>query len=212
MKNAKELLLEFTGFSFKDPEKAAAMFAKDGAFEMPYLTTFGSGNFLLGEWRLHKSDGSFKNSAAVTSSFGGFRKLKQGERTKSLKFAICNTRASPRRIWLGSRRVKRVSNEGRNPARRPIALDFALGRGSMSKRYQMVGFKGSTQEKLIDGDGEAKAISTAVGFGSFDWVCDSHSSKGEDVKSARATHEAYAACMFAAAAWKSISFLSLAAS
>ena len=41
MKNAKELLLEFTGFSFKDPEKAAAMFAKDGAFEMPYLTTFG---------------------------------------------------------------------------------------------------------------------------------------------------------------------------
>ena len=48
MKNAKELLLEFTGFSFKDPEKAAAMFAKDGAFEMPYLTpeTFcwGSGD------------------------------------------------------------------------------------------------------------------------------------------------------------------------
>ena len=41
MKNAKELLLEFTAFSFKDPEKAAAMFAKDGAFEMPYLTTFG---------------------------------------------------------------------------------------------------------------------------------------------------------------------------
>jgi hypothetical protein len=36
MKNAKELLLEFTGFSFKDPEKAAAMFAKDSAFEMPH--------------------------------------------------------------------------------------------------------------------------------------------------------------------------------
>jgi hypothetical protein len=45
-----------------------------------------------------------------------------------------------------------------------------------------------------------------------DWVCDSHLTKGEDVKSARATHEAYAARMFAAAAWKSISFLSLAAS
>ena len=41
MKNAKELLLEFTVFSFKDPEKGAAMFPKDGAFEMPYLTTFG---------------------------------------------------------------------------------------------------------------------------------------------------------------------------
>ena len=40
MKNAKELLLEFTAFSFKDPEKAAAMFSKDGAFEMPYLATF----------------------------------------------------------------------------------------------------------------------------------------------------------------------------
>ncbi len=41
MKNAKELLLEFTAFSFKGPEKAAAMFSKDGAFEMPHLTTFG---------------------------------------------------------------------------------------------------------------------------------------------------------------------------
>ena len=41
MKNAKELLLEFTASSFRDPEKGAAMFAKDGAFEMPYLTTFG---------------------------------------------------------------------------------------------------------------------------------------------------------------------------
>ena len=28
MKSAKELLLEFTAFSFKDPKKAAAMFAK----------------------------------------------------------------------------------------------------------------------------------------------------------------------------------------
>jgi uncharacterized protein len=41
MKSAKELLFEFAAFSFKDPEKAAAMFSTDGAFEMPYLTTFG---------------------------------------------------------------------------------------------------------------------------------------------------------------------------
>jgi len=41
MKNAKELMLEFTAFSFRDPKKAAEMFAEDGAFEMPYLATFG---------------------------------------------------------------------------------------------------------------------------------------------------------------------------
>jgi uncharacterized protein len=41
MKNAKELLLEFTAFSFRDPEKAAAMFKEDGAFEMPYLESLG---------------------------------------------------------------------------------------------------------------------------------------------------------------------------
>ena len=41
MKNAKELMLEYTAFSFRDPRKAAEMFAEDGAFEMPYLATFG---------------------------------------------------------------------------------------------------------------------------------------------------------------------------
>jgi hypothetical protein len=41
MKNARELLLEFTASSFQDPKKAAAMFAEDGAFEMPYLADFG---------------------------------------------------------------------------------------------------------------------------------------------------------------------------
>src|ERR1700676_3702731 len=41
MKNAKELMLEYTAFSFRDPKKAAEMFAEDGAFEMPYLATFG---------------------------------------------------------------------------------------------------------------------------------------------------------------------------
>ena len=41
IKDAKELMLEFTAFSFRDPRKAAEMFAEDGAFEMPYLATFG---------------------------------------------------------------------------------------------------------------------------------------------------------------------------
>ena len=41
MKNAKELMLEYTAFSIRDPKKAAEMFAEDGAFEMPYLATFG---------------------------------------------------------------------------------------------------------------------------------------------------------------------------
>src|SRR5271154_6043988 len=41
MKNAKELLLKFTASSFREPAKAAAMFAEDGAFEMPYLASFG---------------------------------------------------------------------------------------------------------------------------------------------------------------------------
>jgi hypothetical protein len=41
MKNAKELMLEYTAFSFKDPETAAEMFAEDGAFELPYHATFG---------------------------------------------------------------------------------------------------------------------------------------------------------------------------
>ena len=40
-KNAKELMLEFTAFSLRDPKKAAEMFAEDGAFEIPYLATFG---------------------------------------------------------------------------------------------------------------------------------------------------------------------------
>jgi hypothetical protein len=41
MKNAKELLEEFTAASFRDPKKAAEMFAEDGAFEMPYLESLG---------------------------------------------------------------------------------------------------------------------------------------------------------------------------
>src|SRR5256885_17099110 len=41
MKNAKELLEEFTAASFRDPKKAAEMFTEDGAFEMPYLESLG---------------------------------------------------------------------------------------------------------------------------------------------------------------------------
>ena len=32
MKNAKELMLEYTAFSLREPKKAAEMFAEDGAF------------------------------------------------------------------------------------------------------------------------------------------------------------------------------------
>src|SRR5229473_899384 len=41
MKNAKELMLEYTAFSLREPKMAAEMFAEDGAFELPYLATFG---------------------------------------------------------------------------------------------------------------------------------------------------------------------------
>jgi hypothetical protein len=41
MKHAKELMLEYTAFSFREPKKTAEMFAEDGAFELPYLATFG---------------------------------------------------------------------------------------------------------------------------------------------------------------------------
>ena len=41
MTNARQLLEEFTASSFRDPQKAAEMFAEDGAFEMPYLDSLG---------------------------------------------------------------------------------------------------------------------------------------------------------------------------
>ena len=41
MKNAKELLEEFTAASFRNPKEAAEMFTEDGAFEMPYLESLG---------------------------------------------------------------------------------------------------------------------------------------------------------------------------
>ena len=41
MKKAKDLMLDFTTLALTDAHKAADMFAEDGAFEMPYLATFG---------------------------------------------------------------------------------------------------------------------------------------------------------------------------
>ena len=41
MKNARQILEEFTASSFRDSKKAAEMFAEDGSFEMPYLDSLG---------------------------------------------------------------------------------------------------------------------------------------------------------------------------
>jgi len=41
MKNAHQLLEQFTAASFRDPRKAAEMFTEEGAFEMPYLESLG---------------------------------------------------------------------------------------------------------------------------------------------------------------------------
>jgi ketosteroid isomerase-like protein len=40
-KNAGQILKEFTASPFRDPKKVVAMFAEDGAFEMPYLDSLG---------------------------------------------------------------------------------------------------------------------------------------------------------------------------
>ncbi|HET6295203.1 MAG TPA: nuclear transport factor 2 family protein [Kribbella sp.] len=40
MSDAKTLLREFLG-NFRDPEKASALFAEDGAFEMPFFVSLG---------------------------------------------------------------------------------------------------------------------------------------------------------------------------
>jgi hypothetical protein len=43
MSDAKTLLKEFLG-NIRDPEKASALFAEDGAFEMPFFVSLGSPN------------------------------------------------------------------------------------------------------------------------------------------------------------------------
>ena len=62
MKNAKELMLEYTAFSFRDPKKAAEMFAEDGAFELPYLATFG----LRTEYRGRDAIAGFSNPCSTS--------------------------------------------------------------------------------------------------------------------------------------------------
>ena len=62
MKNAKELMLEYTAFSFRDPKKAAEMFAEDGAFEMPYLATFG----LPPQYKGHDAIAGFFNPCSIS--------------------------------------------------------------------------------------------------------------------------------------------------
>jgi len=41
MKTARQLLEDYNAFSFRDPRRAAEMFADDGAFEMPYFESLG---------------------------------------------------------------------------------------------------------------------------------------------------------------------------
>ncbi len=65
MKNAKELMLEFTASSFKDPKQAAEMFAEDGAFEMPYLATFGYPS----QYKGRAAIADFSNSCALYPGF-----------------------------------------------------------------------------------------------------------------------------------------------
>ncbi|MFG2525650.1 hypothetical protein [Streptomyces sp. NPDC048527] len=48
MKNAHELLLAYLD-SVADPDKAAALFAEDGAIELPYLTSLASRHAPKGE-------------------------------------------------------------------------------------------------------------------------------------------------------------------
>jgi hypothetical protein len=62
MKNAKELMLEYTAFSFRDPKKAAEMFTEDGAFELPYLATFG----LPTEYRGRDAIAGFSNPCSIS--------------------------------------------------------------------------------------------------------------------------------------------------
>ena len=62
MKSPKELMLEFTAFSFRDPKKATEMFADDGTFEMPYLATFG----IPSQYKGRDSIEGFSNSCAIS--------------------------------------------------------------------------------------------------------------------------------------------------
>jgi len=78
VKNAKELLEEFTAASFRDPTKAAEMFSEEGAFEMPYLESFAIPGRYEGREALNRSSQSTSSprnrarpDASSTSSFSG---------------------------------------------------------------------------------------------------------------------------------------------
>ena len=62
MKSPKDLLTELLSTSFVDPTVSAALFAEDGAFEMPYLTSFG--------W-----PGRYEGREAIAGFFGLVRSL-----------------------------------------------------------------------------------------------------------------------------------------
>jgi len=75
MKNAKELLEEFTAASFRDPKKAAEMFSEDGAFEMPYLESFGL-------------PGRYKGRAAIEGFFRFVREIYPDMDLENIKVMI----------------------------------------------------------------------------------------------------------------------------
>jgi len=75
MKSAKELLEEFTASSFRDPRKAAEMFIEDGAFEMPYLESFGI-------------PGRYEGREAIEGFFSFVRELYPSMDLESIKIMI----------------------------------------------------------------------------------------------------------------------------
>lgn len=53
MKNARQLMEEFTALSLHDTQKAAEMFDENGAFEMPYLESLGFPSQYQGREKIH---------------------------------------------------------------------------------------------------------------------------------------------------------------
>jgi hypothetical protein len=94
-------------------------------------------------------------------------------------------------------------SEGLENLLRHKDCDFLLGKSKQPARFLGIVSGGKMAKR--------KQFPSFLGLGSFDWTCDSHLTKGEDVKSARASHEAYAAWYFRGGL-KAINFLALAAS
>lgn len=83
MKNAKELILEFTAFSIRDPKKAAEMFPNDGASEMPYLA-FDTPDQAFGEYEF----------TAVSSKTG-----RSANKLPGLRHLAINRRCTSGSLW-----------------------------------------------------------------------------------------------------------------